>query len=348
MTEDIQKREQKEDNSLSEGIEQEVIENEYDMQKMDLMEIQSELPSLNRKIKRTEEILQTACFEDEEAEDSVRMELKRLKERRKYLLAKAAAFEIKLSDEGGSIAHNKHFDKYLFFRNIRERLKQTDVKVGQIEKEAGCQRGYMSRLDKPESTTDPTAEFMITASQMLGVSLDLMLSTELSELSPTETYIASLLEKLIRDTTRDKIGWEVECEEYLEGIEPAYDLEPGHPLFLFADEEHTISRFYSKAFGDDTVFHGNSYCCDLKNRSTLYLMNVACKDEDYSEDCNVATELWIYTPRKGISFLCGDWGNSFIADLVKSLNRAAAKSSRQPIIKKDFREALDEYLSDLE
>ena len=68
---------------------------------------------------------------------------------------------------------DKNFDKLKLFRNIRKLLSSTGIKLGQIEKEAGCQPGYMSRLEKAGNTTDPTVEFVVTAAKALEVSIDL-------------------------------------------------------------------------------------------------------------------------------------------------------------------------------
>ena len=58
----------------------------------------------------------------------------------------------------------KNFNKTLCFSNIRELLRQNpDVKIGQIEKEAGIRLGYMSRLEKDGNTSEPSMEFVVTA-----------------------------------------------------------------------------------------------------------------------------------------------------------------------------------------
>ena len=58
----------------------------------------------------------------------------------------------------------KNFNKYTCFNNIRALLKvNPDVKIGMIEKEAGVRLGYMSRLEKPDNSSEPTLEFVATA-----------------------------------------------------------------------------------------------------------------------------------------------------------------------------------------
>ncbi len=64
----------------------------------------------------------------------------------------------------------KNFNKTLCFSNIRELLRQhPEVKIGQIEKEAGIRLGYMSRLEKEGNTAEPSMEFIVTAAKLLKV-----------------------------------------------------------------------------------------------------------------------------------------------------------------------------------
>ena len=66
-----------------------------------------------------------------------------------------------------------HYDKYQVFSNIRYHLnKNPNVKIGQIEKAAGIRLGYMARLIKEDNNTEPSVKFICKAAQMLGVSVD--------------------------------------------------------------------------------------------------------------------------------------------------------------------------------
>ena len=46
--------------------------------------------------------------------------------------------------------------------------------------------GYMSRLEKPDNSSEPTLEFVATAAKMLGVSIDFLISANIDEVTPTE------------------------------------------------------------------------------------------------------------------------------------------------------------------
>ena len=84
----------------------------------------------------------------------------------------------------------KNFNKFLLFSNIRELLKASDIKIGQIEKEAGLQNGYMSRLEKLDNSTDPSAEFLVTVSKLLKVSIDSLVSYDFHSLLKRRNTIA--------------------------------------------------------------------------------------------------------------------------------------------------------------
>ena len=141
--------------------------------------------------------------------------------------------EREFADLSAVISSKKHFDKYLLFQNIRELMKGTEIKLGQIEKEAGCQPGYMSRLDKTDSATDPTAEFIITAAQILGVSVDVLLNVTIKEMSANELYMVRFLEKLIRDTIGEKLSW---VKEPLYSLQDIYENEDGQIWHIRAME----------------------------------------------------------------------------------------------------------------
>ena len=59
------------------------------------------------------------------------------------------------------LADYKNFDKKLCLKNIRDLLKdKPEVKIGQIEKDAGVSAGYMSRLEKPDNNAEPSMNFI--------------------------------------------------------------------------------------------------------------------------------------------------------------------------------------------
>lgn len=110
----------------------------------------------------------------------------------------------------------KKYNKNICFENIKTLLrKNPDVKIGQIEKEAGLGLGYMSRLEKENNTTEPSLNFITTAAKMLGVSIDTLLFQNLSELTSTDDFLLKFLEKILAETKNGKAKWvEEDAKKY--------------------------------------------------------------------------------------------------------------------------------------
>ena len=99
------------------------------------------------------------------------------------------------------MGEHKNFNKTICFSNIRELLrKNPDVKIGQIEREAGIRLGYMSRLEKDGNTSEPSIEFIVSAAKLLKVSIDTLIAVDLTGLTSTEQYIVDFFDKLKADT----------------------------------------------------------------------------------------------------------------------------------------------------
>lgn len=249
----------------------------------------------------------------------------------------------------------KSFNKYVCFSNIRELLRQKpDVKLGQIEKDAGCQPGYMSRLEKPNSSGEPSVEFVVTASKALGVGLDSLLTVDLVQLTPTENYLVSFIQKLITDTVADKLYWNKESAEYLMRLETDINGCVDHPLCsyeTFLEEGETeypdeVSRvvFTSNAFDVHTAIAGDCFNIRLKNGATVYLMDISKSVYRMNDPNAFAKEIWIFTPGVGSSFLVDNRSISSISGLVNNLFTAVSERMKHPRIRKEHLYALDAFM----
>ena len=248
----------------------------------------------------------------------------------------------------------RNFDKLRAFRNIRYLLKSSALKLGQIEREAGCQPGYMSRLEREGNTTDPSIEFLVTASKMLGVSLDVLLFASLSDLSPNEKYIIGFLRKLIKDTSADKLAWNVEPAAYLSRSVCDSNGNVIHPLFsweryheYFGEEAEYISEpvFCSRTYDIHTVIHGDCYNLVLQNGSVLYIMEVAHRVEAKNQNPFVR-ELWMVNYGKEPVFLCNDTHKDIISEKIQELYFAVSEQMKHPMMDKVTKAVIDAFLSD--
>lgn len=271
--------------------------------------------------------------------------------------AQIKAVEKEIADMNAVISRNKHFDKYLLFQNIRELMKGTEIKLGQIEKEAGCQPGYMSRLDKTENASDPTAEFIITAAQILKVSVDVLLNVRITELTPSERYIISFLEKLVRDTVADKLTWIRETEYDLNHVPVDGDGYAQHYLFVnrptmeidqtsgYPDETPHVF-FPSRTYGDDTFVAEDCFNIRLKNGTVLYVMSIMKSDAFPIGDEDHAKEIWMTQPGHTATCLCSTTDHKIIGDLINSLYVAISQNIKHPKVAKNYQYIINSFMND--
>lgn len=249
----------------------------------------------------------------------------------------------------------KNFDKYLLFSNIRELLKNSDVKIGEIEKQAGCYPGYMSRLDKKDNTTEPSVEFVMTAAKLLNTSVDIISTCDLRALTPTEGYLTDFFNKLDRDTLENKLDWKIDSPIDLNDLETDDGGYTGHPLFFHVYYEEKDQNgemkgvhrvlFKSRNFGNQTYITENCFELKMKKFSRLYLMNVGKKTINSSEFDDTAREIWLVNIRDEAEFLASNKENSSISLIVDTLFDTVMGRMKRPNIKKEFRSIIDAYFN---
>lgn len=255
------------------------------------------------------------------------------------------------------IGEYKNFNKTLCFSNIRELLRQnSDVKIGQIEKEAGIRLGYMSRLEKDGNTSEPSMEFIVSAAKLLKVSIDTLITVDLTGLTPTEQYIVSFFDKLKADTLKDKLDWNRETAFNLNRMEPDINGWVYHPLFAeetFYEEteceypeEVTRIVFNSKTFGPHTYICGDCFNLRLKNGTTLYLMDIEKSVHRTGDTSAFAKEAWVSVPNKGCQVLVASQDNTPVAPLIEVLFSTVKERMEHPKVNNDVMYAIDSFMKD--
>ncbi|KIR03780.1 hypothetical protein P261_02595 [Lachnospiraceae bacterium TWA4] len=249
------------------------------------------------------------------------------------------------------ISEKRNFNKYLCFSNIRELIKNSHVKIGQIEKEAGCQPGYMSRLDKQTNSSEPSIEFIVTAANMLGVSLDTLITLDLASMTPTERYLAQFFDKLKKDTLDDKLEWIRETADSLNNMVSDENGYIPHPLFRWESysmgmDEATRITFVSDSFGKNTYINGDCFSLKLKNQSILYLMDICEQEHPFINIDTQAKEIWMYMPSVGAEKLVANNDNSPLSPLVDILVETVSERMSHPRVKKDLKYVIDAFMKD--
>lgn len=325
----------------------------YELEKK-LMAMKEEVTALKGKEFTLRKIAEDKNTSEVEKQERL-LEAAKIKEHYTQLETKISEVENELKQRQYNPA-GKKFNKYICFSNIRELLKTCDVKIGQIEKEAGCQAGYMSRLEKKTNTTEPSLEFLLTASKMLRVSLDVLTTVDLTALSPTEKYLVTFIQKLNQDTIDDKLDWNRESADSLNRMESDENGYVWHPLFNYETfyedgecdypEQVTKIVFISRAFDCNTYIVGDCFNLNMKNKSVLYLMDIS-KSVYRTNDSDVeAKEVWIYTPGVGRQFLVSNRDVSQIAELVEILFDTVKKCMKHPKVKKEIKSIIDAFMND--
>lgn len=118
-------------------------------------------------------------------------------------------------------------DKNLLYSNIKLKISEANKKIGDVEVEAGMTAGYLSKLQKDDSKNNNILDFVVSVSEILGISVDSLVHIDFSSLTKTEKYFADFINKLIRETTEGELCWDKETMNNLNDFSYQYS----HPLF---------------------------------------------------------------------------------------------------------------------
>ena len=175
----------------------------------------------------------------------------------------------------------KRFNRDICLENIDYLLAQKNIKLGALETDSGNRPGYLSRMKSGKSTSDPSIEFLMTASEQLDVPLDMLVSSRISDLTPTEQFILNFLKKVIQDTKDDKLSWERETVAELEKLEIYNDNQGyssvSHPLYSVHEERTEDNYWEYPAY--ESLFFKN---CGVKPCNNCYHAKL------------VPTDQWLY------------------------------------------------------
>lgn len=164
------------------------------------------------------------------------------------------------------------FDKKRCLDNIYFLAKQKGKKIGELEELAGVSTGYLSRANKEDSTSKLTIDLIVAIAQALAVSVDKLVSYDLSGLSPNERRIVEFIEKLEKDTMNGDISWEKYQPPSGEDIKCYEGGITSCCLFLHRDNK----PFYNSYFFPDqsTTLVGDYFAFDMDEEVRVVLTKV--------------------------------------------------------------------------
>ncbi|NLC96320.1 MAG: helix-turn-helix transcriptional regulator [Erysipelotrichaceae bacterium] len=244
------------------------------------------------------------------------------------------------------------FNKKRMFDNILFMLAESGMKIGELEASVGVSPGYISRTNK-EEYGKPGIDFIVNVSNVLGISIDNLLNTNMTDLNPTERFLIPFLEKLKKDTIADIRIWNIESADSLNRQEPAKNGSVEHPLFsyetLFEKSEiegsEQVSKvvMMSKSFGCNTYISGDCFNLNVANDAVIYFMNISKSGHNINES---AKEIWMYQPEIGEEFICSNKDSSPLALMVEDLYRIIVEQSKYPKIDDDFVSIINMFMND--
>lgn len=310
---------------------------------------------LQQKISDLQATLDKAAYN--EASD-IKMQILHYEKELDRTIHELEEIQTELANMNESLEQKTHYDKRTVFKNIRWGIKTNpNVKLGQIEREAkGCQPGYSSKLEKPENTTEPSLDFVVTASQRLNIPIDLLVNSDLAELSPTERYLLNFFAKLEKDTADDKLDWISESAHWLNNLGVDEHFETEHEMFCMDSEEAVtemgekyntlVSRFISKSFDNNTTINGDCYHLLMANNTTLYLMNIKKQYPTAKESTpDKAIEIWMHQKGAGRTFICSTQDQDPLRTAIFNLYNFVGKRTNHPKVKPDLKEVIDAFMN---
>ena len=168
------------------------------------------------------------------------------------------------------------YDKYIFINNVYKLASRQNLKIKDLETGCGVSLGYLSRLRQGEKNIAPGADFLLAVSEKLSVSVDMLLTSDLSNATESESEMLLYLDKLIRETRSRKLAWQEDFGGYLDTVPLRSDGSPLHPLYTTKTMNPKDGFFYH------TMFHPSLtdlvpvkvYGCIFPGSRTLYLIQV--------------------------------------------------------------------------
>lgn len=247
----------------------------------------------------------------------------------------------------------KAFDKVQCLQNIRALMKKSDVKIGQIENKAGVRVGYMSRIEKPGSTTDPSLQFIATAAKMLNVTVDELLYSKITDLSEDEQTVKGFLSDLLDDTFKRNIHWSKLAHDILSRVHTPYeDVNAFHPLLSTDPEDYDIqgnpnsTRFISKFYPESKirVKDGTYHALISGIKAEIYIVWCTAEVEDKYIPGRDFFEIYLVDCESNLNPICTTVGAApQICAVINELYKAAVSNSSQVYLNDTAKGLISQY-----
>ena len=231
------------------------------------------------------------------------------------------------------------FNRILLGKNIKYLAAQKGIKLGDLESQVEVSTGYFSRLLNEDGKNSSTLmDTICNVAEKLETSVNTLISTDLTALTPNETLLSKFFDKLGKDTAESILIWDLETKNQLDN--PSY--QANHPLFGNADPfGNSYDFYYRSLFDTDAKIAGDGYRVVVYNK-LLYLMKTSNPQNN-----STGYEMYFFSNYRGNSVekICKAYPESDLFNQIEDLYNAAAESSRHVKLTESVLGTIDGYMS---
>ena len=244
------------------------------------------------------------------------------------------------------------YDKFLFINNVYALSAKRGMKIGQLEKRCDVSVGYFARLRQGEKNNAPGADFLLRIAQLLGVSVDSLLTFDFSASSDADVDLLHYIEKLTRETLARTLVWQEDGFGYPDTVPLRKDGTSLHPLFTTDPSDRGESApYYLSKFHPYRVdlIPLKTYGVVFPGGKTLYLVLLRNGGTD-PRDPEPWQELELVMTGAGMesSVPLAHTGHNHPAPLDNALSglfRAVEESADRPQLSPEAKAIISEYLN---
>ena len=246
------------------------------------------------------------------------------------------------------------YEKNRFVDNVYALARLRRLKIGDLEKQCGVSTGYLARLRQGKNNISPGAEFLLSISDQLSVSVDALLRDDLSRATASESEVLQYINKLIRDTEARKLSWQEDLAAYPGTVPVNPDGTTSHPLYLSPTGDPSVPFYYHSMFHADLfdLVPVKVYGSIFPDHRTLYLVRVRSNPDTpgHPDETDSWTEMdLVMTGRDILDPIPLSHINhekeGRLDDAMNRLWRAVEDAAVMPLLTPEARQIISEYLT---
>lgn len=233
-----------------------------------------------------------------------------------------------------------NFNKVLLGKNIKYLAAQKGIKLGDLEGQVNVSTGYFSRLLNEDGKNSSTImDTICKVADKLEISVNTLISTDLTALTPNETLLSKFFDKVSESTSKSSLIWELETktnlsESYISG---------GNPLFFKHNRSDKNTPYlYTSQFDSDIEPAGDMYRVVVNNK-WLYLYKV--KKENSEEEGYELYFIFNNGYSNYIEKICKAYPDSDLYNQIVDLYNAAAESSRHVKLSDSVLDTINDFMN---